>query len=98
MSSLARVLGVVFFFGVLYAVDVALARWGSPAIRRRPRPGLRVTVLFVTVVAIYTALGLLAQWTAARSVPVAWILLALAFPACAASAIAVDLLLPQPAE
>jgi hypothetical protein len=95
VSGATRVIGVVLFFGVLYVVDSALARWGSAAIRRRPRAGLRVTLVFVAVLATYTLLGFLAGWVSAWSVTLGWAVLALAFPATTASAIAVDRLLPE---
>jgi len=95
LTSGARVIGVALFFAVLYVADRALAQWGSAAIRRRPRPGLRVTVVFVTVVASYSLFAFAARWAASWSAGVGWVVLALAFPACPASAIAVDRLLPE---
>lgn len=92
----ARLVGVAFFFAVLFFADRTLARWGSAAIRRRPRPGIRVMVVFASVVSTYAVIGGLARWTATWSVALAWAVLALAFPACAVAAVGVDHLLPDP--
>lgn len=89
-------MGVALFFGLLFVVDRALGRWGSAAIRRRPRPGLRVTVVFLAVIATFTLLALLARQAAARSLALGWAVLVLAFPATVAAAIAVDRALPDP--
>jgi hypothetical protein len=95
MSCVAGLIGLLLFFAALAVADRALARWGSVAIRRRPRPGLRVTIVFISVVATYMVIGLLARWTASWSVVLAWALVAMAFPACAAPAVGVDQLLPD---
>jgi hypothetical protein len=92
----ARLVGVPWFFAVLYVADRALARWGSATIRSRPRPGLRVAIVFASVVATYAVIGGLARWTASWSEVLAWAVLTLAVPACAASAVGVDHLLPDP--
>jgi hypothetical protein len=86
----AGVIGAAWFFGVLYAVDRALARWGSAAIRQRPRPGLRVTLVFGSVVATYVAVGLVAQRVASWSIVLAWVLLVGLVPVCALAAVGVD--------
>ena len=95
MTNAARVIGVALFFAVLFVVDRALAQWGSATIRRRPRSGLRVTVVFVTVVASYSLFAFAARSAATWSSAFGWVVLALAFPACSASALAVDRLLPE---
>jgi hypothetical protein len=92
-----RLAGIALFLAVLFATDRALARWGSQTIRRRPRPGFRITAVFVSVVAAYVLVALLAQWSATWSSALGWVVLALAFPACAVSALAVDQLLPDTA-
>lgn len=95
MTNGARVIGMALFFAVLYVADRALAQWGSAAIRRRPRPGLRVRVGFVTVVASYSLCAFAARWAASWSSAFGWVVLALACPACPAAAVAVDRLVPE---
>jgi hypothetical protein len=41
----------VFFLATLAVVDWSLRRWGSLAINQKPRPGGRVTVLFLGICA-----------------------------------------------
>jgi hypothetical protein len=87
--------GFVFFLATLAAADAALRRRGSGAIRRRPRPGGRVTAIFVAVCMVCAGFeGLSALvW---RSSPLAAIVLfALQVPAAAATALRTDHLLPQ---
>jgi hypothetical protein len=95
MSVVTQLGGVVLFFAVLFVADRALARWGSMAIRRKPRRGLRVTVVFAGVVATFAGIGALAHWTASWSKGLAWAVVLLAFPTCALSAVGVDQLLPD---
>jgi len=90
-----RAAGGALFLAVLFVTDRALARWGSKAIRRRPRPGFRITAVFVSVVAAYALVAVLAQRSATWSSALGWVVLGLAFPACVASALAVDRLLPD---
>jgi hypothetical protein len=94
-AIVARILGVAYFFGVLFVADRSLARWGSATIRTRPRNGLRLTIVFVALMATYTLLALLARWVADASTPLAWAVVALAAPACALSAVAIDRVLPE---
>lgn len=83
-------LGFLFFLLTLGAADWGLSRWGTTAIRRRPRPGGRVTVLFLGVVAACAVLegAAVALWSA---VPVVSVFLLLAqVPSAAAVAVGLD--------
>jgi hypothetical protein len=86
---------VAYSFGVLFVADRSLARWGSQAIRTRPRPGLRVTLVFAGLIATLAILELLARWVEPTSAVVAWTLLVLALPACSLCAVAIDRILPR---
>ena len=77
-------LGFLISLAVLAAADWTLRRWGSPAIRRKPRPGGRVTLLFLGVVVVCALLELAAAklWPVAPAASVAVVLVQ--FPAAVA--------------
>lgn len=92
-SSVARtatVLAFAFFVATLVAADWSLRRWGSAAIRRRPRPGARVTVIFLGVVVVCGVLELVAVkvWSHAPALSV--VLLVLQLAAAPAVAVGID--------
>jgi hypothetical protein len=91
----AGALGLVLFLTVLGGADWSLRRWGSAAIRRRPRPGGRITVVFLALCAVCGWLELAAHqlWSAAPAAGIA--LLVLQYPAAVAVALGVDRAVPD---
>jgi hypothetical protein len=84
------VLGFVLFLSVLGAADWSLRKWGSVAIRRRPRPAGRITVVFLPLCVVCGLLELGADqlWSAAPAAGIA--LLVLQYPAAVGVALGVD--------
>jgi hypothetical protein len=88
-------IGFVLFLAVLAIVDWSLRRWGSLAVNRRPRPGGRVTALFLSVCTSCALVELLAArlWTWAPTVAVVVALLQV--PVAVVVALALDRTLPS---
>jgi hypothetical protein len=84
----------VLFLVVLAVVDRSLARWGSVAIRSKPRPGGRVTILFLGVCAACGLLELLALRLSASAVAVAVVVALLQLPFGVIVALGLDRVLP----
>jgi len=84
------VLGVLFFVAILAAADRSLGRWGSAAIRRKPRPGGRITILFGGVFVICVLMEVLAAklWSSAPLASV--VVLVLQFPGAIGVALGLD--------
>jgi hypothetical protein len=91
-----RVLGLLSFLVVLAVVDAALRRWGSEAIRRRPRPGGRVTLLFLALLLPCVPLELATQRLWSSAPVAALVLLVLQVPASVAVVLALDRSIPEP--
>lgn len=91
----AAALGLLFFLAVLAATDWSLSRWGSATMRRRPRPGRRVTVLFFGVCLVCGLLELLAGklWPLAPAASVA--VLVVQLPAGVAVVLGLDRIVPN---
>jgi hypothetical protein len=91
----AGVGGLLFFLATLAAADWSLKRWGSAAIRRKPRPGGRVTILFLGLVAVCVLLQLAAQrlWSSAPAASI--VVLVLQFPAAIAVVLGLDRIVPD---
>lgn len=97
INGVVGLLGLVGFFAPFAAADWGLRRWGSDAVRRRPRPGARVTILFVGVYIVCGSLEFLASrlWPSWPALAVITLLLTL--PAAVAVAVGVDRgILPTP--
>ncbi len=84
----------VIFLVVLAVVDRSLARWGSVAIRSKPRPGGRVTILFLGVCMACGLLELLALRLWASAVVVAVVIALLELPVGVVVALGLDRVLP----
>jgi hypothetical protein len=74
----------------MISTDWSLTRWGSEAIRQKPRPGGRVTIVFLGLVVACALLELAAGklWSSAPATSVA--VLALQFPAAIGLALGLD--------
>ncbi len=84
----------VGFLAVLAVADRCLSRWGSEAIRQRPRPGGRVTLLFAGICLVCALLELAAFWLWTVSSALAVVVALLQFPAAGVVVIALDRALP----
>lgn len=95
LDRYAGLLGFLLFVAILAVTDWSLKRWGSVAIRRRPRPGGRVTVVFLGVCLVCGVLELLAAklWSVSPAGSVA--VLVVQFPAAVAVALGLDRLVPE---
>ncbi len=94
----AASVGFLLFIGVLAFADWNLGRWGSPAIRRRPRPGGRLTVVFLSVCVACGLMEALASHLFASAAGLALFILALQFPVAAGVALGADRMLPLTAD
>lgn len=91
----AGLFGFVLFLAILAVADWSLRRWGSAAIRRRPRPGGRVTLLFLGLVVVCAGLELAAAklWPLAPAASV--VVLVVQLPAAIAVVLGLDRIMPD---
>lgn len=88
-------IGFVLFLVVLAVVDRSLARWGSVAIRSKPRPGGRVTVVFLGVCVACGLLEVLALRLWASALVLAIVVAVLQLPLGVVVALWLDRVLPS---
>jgi hypothetical protein len=95
VASIPMVIAFLLLLPALASADWGLRRWGSPAIRRRPRPGGRVTILFLGVCVACALLEFLAFRMWAASAPLAIVILLLQFPAAVGAVLGLDRVMPS---
>lgn len=88
--------GFLVFLTILAVADGGVRRWGSPAARRKPRRGGRVTVLFVGVCTTCIGLEFLGAQVWPRSHVLSVAVLLLQYPGATAVALGLDRAMPQP--
>jgi hypothetical protein len=94
-SRTASLIGFLLFLAVLAGADWSLRRWGSRSIRQKPRPGGRVTVLFLGLFGLCALLEVSAAllWPIAPVAAVVVVLLQ--FPAAMGVVLGLDHVLPD---
>jgi len=88
-------IGFLLFLGILATADWSLKRWGSAAIRRHPRPGGRITIVFLGLCVVCAALEFLATklWPVSPIASVVAVMLQ--FPAAIAVVLGLDRVVPD---
>ncbi len=94
ISRYAGLVGLLLFLSILAVADWSLRRWGSAAMRGKPRSGGRITILFLGLCLVCGLLELVASRLWPYSPALAVLIVVAQFPVSVGVVVGLDHVLP----